>query len=74
VNIATPGYLGSAMFVGACTSCTLVPFTMVFDRRSKALAIDHTMPPSSYHQAWADKRRRADWAATVLTRLSEGRL
>ena len=62
-------YKGSATVVAVSTTATVIPCTLVHDRRSMALAIDHTFPPANYHSAWGGKTKRATWAETVRTKL-----
>jgi hypothetical protein len=69
-----PAYTGGALLLGAAGECNLAPISFLRDRRSHALAIDHTLPPQNYHSAWASPRRRAAWAGDLFARLESGRL
>ena len=62
VHSPQPGY---GLLVAVSPVVTVVPLGFIRDTRSGALAIDHTMPPGSYHDAWGDTDRRAAWAASL---------
>jgi len=66
-------YKGGATVVAVSTTATLIPCTLVHDRMSRALAIDHTFPPASYHSAWGQKSKRAAWAEDVRAKLVAAR-
>ena len=53
------------LLIAISPTVTVVPIGFIRDLRSGALAIDHTMPPGSYHDAWGDTEKRATWAAAI---------
>ena len=67
--LADGAYKGGATVLAVSTTATVIPCTLVHDRRSMALAIDHTFPPANYHSAWGQKKKRATWATEVREKL-----
>lgn len=65
-------YKGGATVLAVSTTATVIPCTLVADRRSMALAIDHTFPAVNYHSAWGDKGKRVRWADEVRTTFFAG--
>ena len=64
--VTVPSGQGYAMLLAVSPEVTVVPLGFIRDTLSGALAIDHTMPPGAYHDAWGDTDRRAAWAASLV--------
>ena len=57
---------GHGLLIAVSRGVTVLPIGFIRDLESGALAIDHTMPPGSFHDAWGDTDRRARWAAALV--------
>ena len=48
---------GLGMFLGISTNGTLVPISLTRNRRTGAIACDHTLPPTFYLSTWGGESR-----------------